>query len=119
MVIFVDVEWIIVEVVVLFGFEICIVQSNYEGVLIDVIYDVCGECEGIVINLVGFMYIFVVFWDVFIGVLLLFVEVYILDVYVCEEFWYYLFLYDVVVVCVIGWGVEGYVEVLWELVLLF
>lgn len=58
----------------------------------------------IIINLGVFIYISIVLWDVFIGVGIFFIEVYIFNVYVCENFCKYFYLVDVVVGVIVGLG---------------
>lgn len=64
--------------------------------------------DGILINLGGFTYISVALCDVFVGVDLLVVEVHLFNVFVCEIFWYYLYVLGIVVGVVLGFGVVSY-----------
>jgi len=59
----------------------------------------------VVFNFVGWIYIFVVLRDVCVVFNALLVEVYISNVYVCEEFWCYFYIFFVVIVVIVGFGV--------------
>lgn len=95
-----------------FGFEVVCKQFNYEGEIVEMIYEVCEMVVGIIINLVVYLYILVVIFDVlniFDGLV---IEVYILNIYKCEVFCYYFYVLVCVDGVIVGCGVEGYMLVI-------
>lgn len=62
----------------------------------------------IIINVGVLIYMSVVVCDVFVVVVIFFVEFYVFNVYVREIFWVYSYLSDKVVVVICGMGVYGY-----------
>ena len=103
-----DVERITVDAAAAFGFEVRVVQSNHEGVLVDAIHAAREDCSGIVINPGGLTHTSVVLRDALSGVALPVAEVHISNVYEREEFRHHSYVRDVAAVHVIGEGVEGY-----------
>lgn len=109
---FVQIDQVFVVCVWEVGVELLLFQSNYEGVLVDCIQVVWEEqIDFILINLVVYMYMSVVIWDVIVGVGILFVEVYLLNVYCCEVFRYYFYFFDQVEGVICGFGWKGYLYV--------
>ena len=103
-----DVEQLVAEVADGLGYEVRAVQSNHEGVLIDAIHAVRGDCAGIVINPGGLTHTSASLRDALTGVGMPFAEVHISDVMAREEFRHHSYVADVAVVHVIGEGVPGY-----------
>lgn len=110
-----DVERITAEAASSAGFEVRVIQSNHEGVLIDAIHAAREDCSGIVINPGGLTHTSVSLRDALTGIDLPFAEVHISDVYAREEFRHHSFLHDVAAVRVIGRGVDGYADAVREL----
>lgn len=111
-----DVEQLVAEVADSLGYEVRAVQSNHEGVLIDAIHAVRGDCAGIVINPGGLTHTSVSLRDALTGVGMPFAEVHISDVYARESFRHFSYLEDVAAVRVVGKGIDGYAEAVRELV---
>ncbi|HWU29871.1 MAG TPA: type II 3-dehydroquinate dehydratase [Microbacterium sp.] len=111
-----DVEQLVAEVADGLGYEVRAVQSNHEGVLIDAIHAVRGDCAGIVINPGGLTHTSVSLRDALTGVGMPFAEVHISDVYARESFRHFSYLEDVASVRVVGKGIDGYAEAVRELV---
>lgn len=103
-----DVEALVTRTAGAHGFEVAVVQSNHEGVLIDAIHDARTRCAGIVINPGGLTHTSVVLRDALAGVALPVAEVHISDVYAREEFRHHSYIADVASIHVIGEGVAGY-----------
>lgn len=110
-----DVERIVADAAVEFGFEVRAVQSNHEGVLIDAIHAAREDCTAIVINPGGLTHTSVVLRDALTGVSLPFAEVHISDVYAREAFRHHSYLDDVAAVRVVGRGVDGYADAVRQL----
>ncbi len=106
----VDVERIVTDAAARRGFDVRAVQSNHEGVLIDVIHAAREDCAGIVINPGGLTHTSVVLRDALTGIALPFAEVHISNVYEREPFRHHSYLDDVAAVRVVGKGVAGYAE---------
>lgn len=111
-----DVERITRDAAAEFGFEVRVVQSNHEGVLIDAIHAAREDCTAIVINPGGLTHTSVVLRDALTGVAMPFAEVHISDVYAREEFRHHSYLDDVASVRVVGRGVDGYADAVRQLV---
>lgn len=58
----------------------------------------------------------VVLCDVCVELSVLLIEVYIFNVYVCEEFCCYFYFSFIVIGVIVGFGIQGYLLVLWYLV---
>lgn len=117
-IILVDVENVCVVLGKEFGIEICFFQFNYEGVIVDMIYEVRQQVDVIVINFGVLIYILVVIFDVLNIFDVLVIEVYILNIYKCESFCYYFYVSLCVEGVIVGLGINGYFLVLCYLVLL-
>lgn len=113
-----DVEKLTAETADALGYEVRAVQSNHEGVLIDAIHAVRGDCSGIVINPGGLTHTSVSLRDALTGVGMPFAEVHISDVYARESFRHFSYLEDVAAVRVVGRGVAGYADAVRGLVAL-
>ncbi|OAH51572.1 type II 3-dehydroquinate dehydratase [Microbacterium oleivorans] len=105
-----DVEALVARTAAESGYEVRAVQSNHEGVLIDVIHAARTDCAGIVINPGGLTHTSVVLRDALAGVALPVAEVHISDVMARETFRHHSYIADVAVVHVVGRGVAGYAE---------
>jgi 3-dehydroquinate dehydratase-2 len=105
-----DVERLTTDAAASRGFEVRVVQSNHEGVLIDAIHAAREDCAGIVINPGGLTHTSVVLRDALSGVALPVAEVHISNVLEREEFRHHSYVADVAVVHVVGEGVAGYAK---------
>lgn len=82
-----DIEVLCWDICQIYGFDLIFYQLNYEGQIVEWIYEVWMQVYGIIINLVVYIYIFVVICDVLSVCDILIFEVYLFNVYVCEVFW--------------------------------
>lgn len=109
----VQIDQVLVVQVQVVGYVLDVLQFNVEYVLVDWVQVVC--IDGIVfilINLVVFMYILVVLCDVLVVVDVLFIEIYLFNLYVCELFCQYSYFSDKVVGVICGFGVDSYCYVM-------
>ncbi len=90
------------------GFNVECVQSNHEGVLLDVIHAARGTAVGIVLNAGAFTHTSVALRDALAAVQLPTVEVHITNVHQREEFRHHSFLSPVCAAVIVGAGVFGY-----------
>ena len=90
------------------GFEVRVVQSNHEGVLIDAIHAARGECQGIVINPAAFTHTSVALADALTAVELPVVEVHLSNVHRREKFRHHSYVSPVAEVVIAGAGPMGY-----------
>ena len=90
------------------GFTVECVQSNHEGVLLDVIHAARGTAVGIVLNAGAFTHTSVALRDALAAVQLPAVEVHITNVHQREEFRHHSFLSPVCAAVIVGAGVFGY-----------
>lgn len=105
----VDINGVLVEQVQVVGYELSWYQFNVEYELIGCIYQVCDDqMVMIVFNFGVFIYISIVLCDVLVVVIIFFIEVYLFNVYVCELFCWYLYLVDIVVGVICGFGSDSY-----------
>jgi 3-dehydroquinate dehydratase-2 len=84
------------------------VQSNHEGVLLDVIHAARNNAAGIVINAGAFTHTSVALRDALAAVQLPAVEVHITNVHQREEFRHHSYLSPVCSAVIVGAGVLGY-----------
>ncbi|WP_426226584.1 type II 3-dehydroquinate dehydratase [Pseudarthrobacter sp. DSP2-3-2b1] len=90
------------------GFTVECVQSNHEGVLLDVIHAARGTAVGIVLNAGAFTHTSVALRDALAAVQVPAVEVHITNVHQREEFRHHSFLSPVCAAVIVGAGVFGY-----------
>lgn len=109
----VDIDQVLVVQVLVVGYVVESLQFNVEYVLVDCVQVVCNDgIVFILINFVVFIYILVVLCDVLVVVVVLFIEIYLFNLYICEFFCQYSFFSDKVVGVVCGFGVDSYCYVM-------
>ncbi|WP_461634456.1 type II 3-dehydroquinate dehydratase [Glutamicibacter soli] len=90
------------------GFELTVVQSNHEGVLLDAIHEARTTAAGIVINPGAFTHTSIALADAISGVELPAIEVHISNVHKREAFRHHSYISPVASSIIIGAGVNGY-----------
>jgi len=113
-----DVEALVRETAEGLGYEVDVMQSNHEGVIIDAIHAARSSAAGVVINPGGLTHTSVSLRDALTGAQLPFAEVHISDPEARESFRHHSFLADVAAVRVKGEGIAGYARAVRELVAL-
>ena len=103
-----DVEQLAATAAEAHGFTVECVQSNHEGVLLDVIHAARTSAVGIVLNAGAFTHTSVALRDALSAVQLPAVEVHITNVHQREEFRHHSYLSPVCAAVIVGAGVFGY-----------
>jgi 3-dehydroquinate dehydratase II len=103
-----DVEQLAASTAEAHGFTVECVQSNHEGVLLDVIHAARTNAVGIVLNAGAFTHTSVALRDALAAVQLPAVEVHITNVHQREEFRHHSYLSPVCAAVIVGAGVFGY-----------
>jgi 3-dehydroquinate dehydratase II len=103
-----DVERLAADAAKAHGFDVECVQSNHEGVLLDVIHAARTSAVGIVLNAGAFTHTSVALRDALAAVQLPAVEVHITNVHQREEFRHHSYLSPVCAAVIVGAGVFGY-----------
>ena len=103
-----DVERLAAAAAEAHGFTVECVQSNHEGVLLDVIHAARTNAVGIVLNAGAFTHTSVALRDALAAVQLPAVEVHITNVHQREEFRHHSYLSPVCAAVIVGAGVFGY-----------
>ena len=97
------------------GWEIDIVQTNHEGVIVDWIQDALGEYDGIVINAAAYTHTSIAIADALRAVRLPAVEVHLSDLTKREDYRRVSYLRDACIGCEMGEGIESYRKALHRL----
>ncbi|WP_267382727.1 type II 3-dehydroquinate dehydratase [Cyanobacterium sp. uoEpiScrs1] len=92
------------------------VQSNHEGVLVDVIHDSLNKHQGIIINAGAYTHTSIAIRDALSAVNIPTVEVHMSNIYKREDFRSYSYISAVVVGQISGFGVQSYKLGLYALV---
>lgn len=92
------------------GVEVTLYQSNHEGALVDAIQDAYGVFDGIVINPAAYTHTSVALLDALKAVGIPTVEVHISQVSEREAFRQISYVREACVACIMGHGLEGYLE---------
>jgi 3-dehydroquinate dehydratase-2 len=103
-----DVEQLAATAAEAHGFTVECIQSNHEGVLLDVIHAARTNAVAIVLNAGAFTHTSVALRDALAAVQLPAVEVHITNVHQREEFRHHSYLSPVCAAVIVGAGVFGY-----------
>jgi 3-dehydroquinate dehydratase-2 len=103
-----DVEKLAIATAAEFGLEMCTVQSNHEGVLIDAIHESRRECCGVVINPGAFTHTSIAIADALAAIDLPVAEVHLTNIQRREAFRHHSYVSAVADVVIAGAGVLGY-----------
>ena len=88
--------------------KISAVQSNYEGVLVDVIHAARGQHQGIIINAGAYTHTSVAVRDAIAAVKIPTVEVHLSNIYQREAFRHHSYIAPVAIGQISGFGAESY-----------
>jgi len=91
------------------GVKISILQSNYEGVLVDAIHSTSEQHQGILINAGAYTHTSVAIRDAISGVNIPTVEVHLSNIYRREEFRHHSFIAPVAIGQISGFGKDSYI----------
>lgn len=94
------------------GVELKIVQSNYEGALVEEVHRAAKECAGIVLNLAAYTHTSVALRDALAAVGIPGIEVHLSNIYAREDFRWRSLTAPVLMGQISGLGADGY---LWAL----
>jgi 3-dehydroquinate dehydratase II len=90
------------------GVGVTCLQSNHEGVLVDVIQQAIGKYQGIVINAGAYTHTSVAIRDALVGVKIPTVEVHLSNIYQREEFRHHSYIAAVAIGQISGFGANSY-----------
>ena len=88
--------------------EVECAQSNGEGALVDLVHDLRGRADGVVINAGAYTHTSLAIRDALVGVALPYVEVHVTNVYAREPERRHSMLASAAVGVVVGLGTDGY-----------
>jgi 3-dehydroquinate dehydratase-2 len=91
-----------------FGFTVRAVQSNHEGVLIDVIHESRHDCAAVIVNLGALTHTSVALRDALTGIGLPIAEVHITNVHARESFRGHSYISPIATSVIVGAGILGY-----------
>jgi 3-dehydroquinate dehydratase-2 len=103
-----DINQILTEDAQALGVNLEILQSNYEGILIEAIHKAWQRQDGLVINPGAFTHTSVAIRDAIASVNIPTVEVHLSNIYKREEFRHHSFIAPVAIGQISGFGVDSY-----------
>jgi 3-dehydroquinate dehydratase-2 len=103
-----QIEQQVVEAAAEHGFDVRVVQSNHEGVLIDAIHAARADCAGIIINPGAYSHTSVAIRDALTAVELPVVEVHLSNIHRREAFRHHSYVSEVADAVIAGAGPAGY-----------
>lgn len=90
------------------GLEVTILQSNYEGKLIEAIQDAKGKYDAIIINPAAYTHTSIALRDAILAVNIPVIEVHISNIYKREAFRHKSYITDVAIGQICGFGINSY-----------
>jgi 3-dehydroquinate dehydratase-2 len=90
------------------GVEVCCLQSNHEGVLVDTIHQALGEYQGILINAGAYTHTSIAIRDALSGVKIPTVEVHLSNIYQRESFRHHSYIAPIAIGQISGFGAGSY-----------
>lgn len=90
------------------GLEVTILQSNYEGKLVEAIQDVKGKYDAIIINPAAYTHTSIALRDAILAVNIPVIEVHISNIYKREAFRHKSYITDVAIGQICGFGINSY-----------
>ncbi len=90
------------------GISVVILQSNYEGRLVEAIHDARSDCQGVLINAGAYTHTSVAIRDAIAATQLPTVEVHLSNIYRRETFRHHSYIAPVAIGQISGFGAESY-----------
>lgn len=90
------------------GIEVCCLQSNHEGVLVDAIHEALGKYQGILINAGAYTHTSIAIRDALAGVKIPTVEVHLSNIYQRESFRHHSYIAPIAIGQISGFGGNSY-----------
>ncbi len=90
------------------GVSVVILQSNYEGRLVEAIHDARARCQGVLINAGAYTHTSVAIRDAIVATQLPTVEVHLSNIYSRESFRHHSYIAPVAIGQISGFGAESY-----------
>ncbi len=90
------------------GVSVVILQSNYEGRLVEAIHDARASCQGVLINAGAYTHTSVAIRDAIVATQLPTVEVHLSNIYSRESFRHHSYIAPVAIGQISGFGAESY-----------
>ena len=98
------------------GLAVEFVQSNHEGVLVDIVQGLSARCDAAIVNLGGYTHTSVALRDAFLAAPLPFIEVHLSNLFAREEVRQRSMTADLAIGVITGLGAQGYLLALEALV---
>jgi 3-dehydroquinate dehydratase II len=103
-----DINIFLEEEAKILGAELCILQSNHEGVLVDAIHEAWGKHQGILINAGAYTHTSIAIRDALSAVKIPSVEVHLSNIYKREDFRHHSYIAPIAVGQISGFGAQSY-----------